>query len=73
MTTPPTWTREPAGWAYTLHSGDNRCRVWRTGETWSAIVSQQGSTASGYNFQTAEEAKAWCEVRIAEQKAGRND
>ena len=74
MTTPPTWTRDPAGWAYTLHSGDNRCRVWRTShDRWAAVISQRDASTAASNFQTVEEAKAWCEKRIAEQKAGRND
>ncbi len=67
MTTPPVWTREPAGWAYTLHSGDVRCRVWRTThDSWAAVINQRDDSTAAYNFKTAEEAMAWCEAHVKE-------
>ena len=70
MTNPSAWKSEPAGWAYTLSSGDAHCRVWRTGESWSAIVSIRGDATAAYSFTTAEAAKAWCEQLIAKRTAG---
>ena len=70
MTTPPTWTREASDWAYTLVSDSIRARVWRGIGNWEAIVSEHGGAFSAGDFRTAEEAKAWCEERIAEQRVG---
>ncbi len=57
--------------AYTLITGDIRCRVWRTLGNWQAILSQRGDATAAYNFKTAEEAKTWCEKLVAERRAGR--
>ncbi len=70
MTDTPEWTEEPGGEAYTLVSGNIRGRVWRRFGTWEAIVWQHGGFHSAGDFTTAEEAKAWCEERIAERSAG---
>ena len=71
MTTPATWTQEPAGWAYTLVRDGIRGRVWRRMGKWEAIVSQRGGFLSAGDFRTAEAAQAWCEERIAERSAGK--
>ena len=73
MTIPPTWTREPGGLAYTLVSDGIRARVWRSKGKWEAIISQRGGALSGGDFRTVEEAKAWCEERLAERKAREDD
>ena len=73
MTIPPTWTREPGGLAYTLVSDGIRARVWRSKGKWEVIVSQRGGALSASDFTTAEDAKAWCEARIAARKAENDD
>ena len=64
MTT--TWQHD--GHAYTLVSGDFRCRVWRSMGTWQAIVSRRGDEAVAYQFDTLDEAKAWCEKLLTERR-----
>ncbi len=71
MTTPPPWEPDEAGDAYTLSSGDIRCRIWRTMGTWQALVSQRGDATAAYQFATVEAAQAWCEGIIAERRASR--
>ncbi len=63
------WTEAPAGWAYTLIKSGVRGRVWHRSGKWEAIVSDHGGFRSSGDFTTAEEAKAWCEERIAERSA----
>ncbi len=70
MTTNPTWTHDPTDDAYTLISGDIRCRVWRALGSWQAIVSQHGDATAAYNFLTVEEACAWCERLVTERRTG---
>ncbi len=70
MTDTPEWTQEPPGWAYTLINSGIRGRVWHRMGKWEAIVSEHGGYLSAGDFRTAEEAKAWCEERIAERRAG---
>jgi hypothetical protein len=62
------WQPDPAGEAYTLISGDIRCRIWRTMGTWNAIVSQRGDATAAYKFETADAARRWCEKLIEERK-----
>ncbi len=65
MSTPPTWTPDPADNAYTLISDNVRCRVWYTSmENWAAVISDRGMSSAAYNFKTAEDAKAWCERQV---------
>ena len=69
MTTPPTWTHDAGDNAYTLHSGDNRCRVWYTSMgNWAAIISRRGDATAAYNFATAEAAQTWCEKQVGLQR-----
>jgi hypothetical protein len=63
------WNHDASNAAYTLASGDIRCRVWRMLGAWQAIVSCRGEATTGYNFPTVEAACAWCEAQIAKQKA----
>ncbi len=61
MTTSSTWTHDPADNAYTLLTGDDRCRVWFTSlDTWAAAFIYRGTS----NFKTAEDAKVWCEQQV---------
>ncbi len=69
MNDTPEWTDEPAGLASTLINSGIRGRVWRRSGTWEAFVWQHGGYLSAGDFRTAEEAKAWCEERIAERSA----
>jgi hypothetical protein len=71
MTTgaPPRWQPDPAGEAYTLISGDIRCRVWHMLGTWNAIVNQRGDATAAYAFETAEAAQAWCETIMGERRS----
>jgi hypothetical protein len=64
----PTWQPDPADDAYTLIHGEIRCRVWRTQDTWSALVSQRGDATAAYNFTTAAAAQAWCERLVRERQ-----
>lgn len=57
----PTWTHDVTGEVYTLIRADIRCRVWRTMDTWHALLSQRGDATDACNFKTAEEACARCE------------
>ena len=66
----PAWTPDETGQVYTLISADIRCRVWRTGDAWNAILSQRGDATAAYNFTTVAEACAWCERLVAERQAG---
>ncbi len=59
------WTHDPTDNAYTLHSGDNRCRVWQhISGSWAALVSRRGEATAAYTFETAEAAMAWCEKQV---------
>ncbi len=66
MTTPATWTHDPADNAYTLISGSHRCRVWFTSlDTWAAAFFMHHDLSRAvYGFATANEAKAWCEQQV---------
>jgi hypothetical protein len=65
MTTASTWTHDTGANAYTLIQGEYRCHVWRTRfDTWAAAVNYRGTSSASYNFETAEEAKAWCEQQV---------
>ncbi len=67
MTTKPTWTHGDD--AYTLISGDIRCRVWRTTlGNWGAAISRRGVATAAYNFETPEAAKTWCEHQVAQAR-----
>ncbi len=69
MTTPPTWTYDASDNAYTLISGNVRCRVWYTSMgNWAAVTSDRGMTSAAYSFATADEAKAWCEQQMAKEQ-----
>ncbi len=61
------WKHDASNDAYTLSSGDVRCRVWRTLGSWQAIVSHRGDATTGSNFATVVAACAWCEQRVAER------
>jgi hypothetical protein len=67
------WQPDPAGEAYTLISGDIRCRVWRRPEgtrgSWNAIVSQRADATAAYKFETADAAQAWCEAIMGERRS----
>ena len=65
------WQHDTTDHAYTLITGDMRCRVWHTLGNWQAILSQRGDATAAYNFKTAEEAKTWCEKLVGERRAGR--
>ncbi len=62
------WKFDAANYAYTLVTGDIRCRVWPMLGDWQAIVSCRGEATSGYNFPTAEAACAWCEAQVGKQR-----
>ncbi len=65
MTSPPTWTHDAGDNAYTLLTGDGRCRVWFTSlDTWAAAFMYRGTSSAAYNFKTAEDAKVWCEQQV---------
>jgi hypothetical protein len=66
----PHWQPDAAGDAYTLIAGDIRCRVWHTQGSWNAIVSQRGDATAAYKFETADEARRWCERLIVERRRG---
>ncbi len=59
------WTHDADDNAYTLISGNVRCRVWYTLlDTWAAACMHHGTSSAAYSFTTAEEAKAWCEQQV---------
>ena len=65
MTTAPAWTHDTGDNAYTLLTGDSRCRVWFTSlDTWAAACMHHGTSRAVYGFKTTEEAKAWCEQQV---------
>ena len=66
----PQWVPDPGSQAYTLINGDFRCRVWPAFVTWSALVRHRGVTTTALDFNTIDEACAWCEARVAERQAG---
>ncbi len=62
------WTHNPADNAYTLMRGDIRCRVWQTTlGNWGAAINRRGVATAAYNFETADEAKTWCETPLARE------
>ncbi len=66
MTTPLAWTHDTPDNAYTLISGEFRCRVWFTSlNTWAAAHMYHGTSSASYSFTTVEDAQAWCEQQVA--------
>jgi hypothetical protein len=68
MMTAPDWQPDLTDDAYTLISGEIRCRVWRMRGSWNAVVSQRGDATAAYDFETAEAAQAWCEAIMGERQ-----
>ena len=62
-----TWRHSATGQTYAITADSYRCLVWHTmRDTWGAVVICNGATTAAYRFATPEDAKHWCETRIAE-------
>jgi hypothetical protein len=61
-----TWHYDRTDKDYTLMPGDSHCRVWKTQTgRWGGMVTYRGYAHASYNFNTAEEAKDWCEDEVS--------
>ena len=69
------WTADDAGERYSASQGTCQGHVWResTGD-WAARISHEAHTVDQNWFPVLDDARAWCEVRLAELAAtGRCD
>ena len=63
------WRHSAQGQTNVLTVDLYRCLVWHTTRgTWGAVVNGAGTSTAAYNFDTADEAKAWCEQQVAQER-----